>query len=82
MNLQKYFPLAIIALLTTTLSSCAAIEGIFKAGVWSGIIIVVVVLALVKSGYLAKSLVAAVRANTYRNTISVITSEPVRSFIF
>lgn len=47
MNIKRYFPLALIALLVTTLSSCQMIEGIFKAGVWSGIIIVVVVLALI-----------------------------------
>jgi cytosine/uracil/thiamine/allantoin permease len=47
MNTKKYFPLAIIALLTTTLASCSLVEGIFKAGVWSGIIVVVVVLALI-----------------------------------
>ncbi|HEY0176711.1 MAG TPA: hypothetical protein VGC08_10055 [Pedobacter sp.] len=47
MNIKRYFPLALIALLTTTLASCQAIESIFKAGVWSGIIIVVVVLALI-----------------------------------
>ncbi|CAM4166271.1 hypothetical protein SAMN06265348_105303 [Pedobacter westerhofensis] len=47
MNIKKYFPLALVALLVTTLSSCSAIEGIFKAGVWSGIIVVVVVLALI-----------------------------------
>lgn len=34
-------------LLITFLSSCSAIEGIFKAGVWTGIIIVVIVLAVV-----------------------------------
>ena len=47
MNIKKYFPLAFIALLTTTLASCSVVEGIFKAGVWSGIIVVVVVLALI-----------------------------------
>ena len=47
MKITKYFPLALIALLTTTLSSCSVIGDIFKAGVWSGIIIVVVVLALI-----------------------------------
>jgi cytosine/uracil/thiamine/allantoin permease len=47
MNMKKYFPLAFIALLATTLSSCSLVEGIFKAGVWSGIIVVVVVLALI-----------------------------------
>lgn len=47
MNSKRYFPLAVIALLTTTLASCSLIEGIFKAGVWSGVIIVVIVLALI-----------------------------------
>lgn len=47
MNIKKYAPIALIALLMTTLSSCSLIEGIFKAGVWSGIIIVVVVVALI-----------------------------------
>lgn len=47
MNIKKYSPIALVALLMTTLSSCSLIEGIFKAGVWSGIIIVVVVLALI-----------------------------------
>ncbi|MGM9477827.1 hypothetical protein ACS5PU_15455 [Pedobacter sp. GSP4] len=44
--MKRAFPLALIALLCTTLSSCELVEGIFKAGVWSGIIIVVVVVAL------------------------------------
>jgi cytosine/uracil/thiamine/allantoin permease len=46
MNMKRAFPLVLIAFLCTTLSSCELVEGIFKAGVWSGIIIVVVVLAL------------------------------------
>ena len=47
MMIKRYFPLAIIAFLSTTLVSCELVEGIFKAGVWSGIIVVVVVLALI-----------------------------------
>lgn len=47
MEIKKYLPLAFVALIMTTLSSCQLIEGIFKAGVWSGIIVVVVVLALI-----------------------------------
>ena len=47
MEIKKYLPLALVALVMTTLSSCQLIEGIFKAGVWSGIIVVVVVLALI-----------------------------------
>lgn len=44
---KRYFPLAIIAFLTTTLTSCELVEGIFKAGMWTGIIVVVLVIALI-----------------------------------
>ncbi|MES2457499.1 MAG: hypothetical protein V4594_18225 [Bacteroidota bacterium] len=47
MLIRRYFPLAIIAFLCTTLASCELVEGIFKAGVWVGVIIVVFVLALI-----------------------------------
>lgn len=40
-------PLTLVALLVSTLSSCELIGGIFKAGMWTGIILVVVVIALV-----------------------------------
>lgn len=45
--MKKYIPLSLIALVCTVLSSCELIEGIFKAGVWTGVIIVVVIIALV-----------------------------------
>lgn len=45
--MKKHIPLAFIALLSATLSSCEVIEGIFKAGLWAGVIIVIVVLALI-----------------------------------
>lgn len=45
--LKKLIPLSLVALLATTLSSCELVEGIFKAGVWTGIILVVVVVAIV-----------------------------------
>ncbi|WP_165499796.1 hypothetical protein [Pedobacter frigidisoli] len=44
--MKKVFPIALIAFLCTTLSSCELIGGIFKAGVWSGVIVVVIVVAL------------------------------------
>ncbi|NII85055.1 MULTISPECIES: hypothetical protein [unclassified Pedobacter] len=44
--MKRAFPLVMIAFLCTTLSSCELVEGIFKAGVWVGVIVVVVVLAL------------------------------------
>ena len=37
----------LVCSLLLTLSSCEAIGAIFKAGVWSGVLIVVLVLALV-----------------------------------
>lgn len=44
--MKRHIPLAVIALLATTLSSCELVEGIFKAGVWVGVIVVVVILAI------------------------------------
>ncbi|MDQ1149782.1 MULTISPECIES: hypothetical protein [Sphingobacterium] len=45
--MKKIIPFALMSSLLVLVSSCAAIEGIFKAGVWSGILLVVVVVALV-----------------------------------
>jgi hypothetical protein len=42
--LRRAWPIVPLSLL---LSGCEAIEGIFKAGVWSGVIIVVLALGLV-----------------------------------
>lgn len=44
---KKYLPIGLLAVLMTTLSSCELAKGIFKTGVWTGIIIVVLVLALI-----------------------------------
>lgn len=45
--MRRYIPLAVIALFCTTLASCDLVTGIFEAGVWAGVIIVVLVLALI-----------------------------------
>jgi len=45
--MKKIIPFALMSSLLMLVSSCAAIEGIFKAGVWSGILMVVVVVAIV-----------------------------------
>lgn len=37
----------LVVLLAVTLSGCAAIAGIFKAGFWTGLIIAVVVIGVV-----------------------------------
>jgi len=47
MTIKKYFPLALVAFLCTTLTSCEVIGDIFKAGIWVGVIIVVLVIALI-----------------------------------
>jgi hypothetical protein len=38
--------LALIPIMALALSGCAAVEGIFKAGVWVGVIAVAIVLAV------------------------------------
>ncbi|MDR0261874.1 MAG: hypothetical protein LBJ04_01480 [Sphingobacterium sp.] len=45
--MKKIIPFALMSSLLMLVASCAAIEGIFKAGVWSGILLVVVVVAIV-----------------------------------
>ena len=46
MRLSTNLALSLLVALAATTSGCAAIEGIFKAGVWVGIIVVVLVGAL------------------------------------
>lgn len=45
--MKKHIPLAFIALLSTILTSCDLVAGIFKAGLWAGVMIVILVLALI-----------------------------------
>ena len=47
MDMNRFGIGILIFAATTLLSSCSVIEGIFKAGVWSGIIVVVIVVALI-----------------------------------
>jgi apolipoprotein N-acyltransferase len=47
MTTSRLFSLFALVLMVTTLSSCAAIGDIFKAGAWVGIIGVFLVVALV-----------------------------------
>ncbi len=46
MKTKSTFLLALITM-AYSLSSCQIVSGIFKAGVWTGIIIVVIVIALI-----------------------------------
>lgn len=45
-NLQAYF-FAFMLILTMTLSSCDVIGDIFQAGMWTAVIIIVIVIALI-----------------------------------
>ncbi len=48
MNKFNFRQMAVLmALLVVTLSSCEAVAGIFKAGLWVGVIIVVVIVAII-----------------------------------
>ena len=47
MNLSRYSLFFFLCVLATTLTGCDAIAGIFKAGAYTGIIAVVVVLLIV-----------------------------------
>lgn len=47
--MKKYNGILLAALffIITTMSSCAAIEGIFKAGVWVGVLVVVLIVGII-----------------------------------
>jgi len=47
---MRAFPLVLVLSAATLLTGCDAIAGIFKAGVWTGVIAVVVVIALIVWG--------------------------------
>ena len=44
--LSFLFRALLVVLLTVTVAGCAAIAGIFKAGVWVGIIIAVIIVVI------------------------------------
>lgn len=45
--MKKFILPSLLLFTITLLSSCELVEGIFKAGVWTGIIVVVLIIALV-----------------------------------
>ena len=46
-RLSRYWMLVLLVLASVSVSGCEAIAGIFKAGVWTGIVMVVILIALV-----------------------------------
>lgn len=47
MRIFRNMPWAVLSVIAVTFSSCEVIGAIFKAGVWTGIIIVILVIALI-----------------------------------
>ena len=50
-RLSRYWMLALLVVTAISVSGCAAIAGIFKAGVWTGVVMVVILVAIV--GFIA-----------------------------
>ena len=46
-RLSRYWMLVLLVLASVSVSGCEAIAGIFKAGVWTGIVMVVILIAIV-----------------------------------
>lgn len=45
--MRKLFPVSALLFLMSLLSSCEVIGGIFKAGMWTGILLIVVVVGVI-----------------------------------
>ena len=50
-RLSRYWMLILLVLASFTVAGCAAIAGIFKAGVWTGVVMVVILLGII--GFMA-----------------------------
>jgi hypothetical protein len=46
-RLSRYWMIALLVLASMTVAGCDAIVGIFKAGVWTGVVMVVVLIAII-----------------------------------
>jgi hypothetical protein len=46
-RLSRYWMIALLVLASVTVAGCDAIVGIFKAGVWTGIVMVVILIAII-----------------------------------
>ena len=50
-RLSRYWMLVLLIVAAMSVSGCAAIAGIFKAGMWTGVVMVVILIAVV--GFIA-----------------------------
>jgi len=46
-RLSRYWMIVLLVLASFTVAGCAAIAGIFKVGVWTGVVMVVILIAIV-----------------------------------
>ena len=46
-RLRRYWMLVLLVLASFSVSGCEAIAGIFKAGVWTGVVMIVILIAIV-----------------------------------
>lgn len=47
MQKSNYLALTLLLMITVSMSSCEVIGGIFEAGIWTGLIVVVIVIAII-----------------------------------
>ena len=47
MQKSNYLAFTLLLMITVSLSSCEVIGGIFEAGIWTGLIVVVIVIAII-----------------------------------
>jgi hypothetical protein len=45
--LSRYLMIVLLVLAAVSMTGCEAIAGIFKAGVWTGVVMVVILIALI-----------------------------------
>jgi hypothetical protein len=46
-RLSRYWMIALLVLASVTVAGCEAVAGIFKAGVWTGVVMVVILIAVI-----------------------------------
>ena len=50
-RLSRYWMIVLLVLASFTVAGCAAITGIFKAGVWTGVVMIVILIGII--GFIA-----------------------------
>jgi hypothetical protein len=50
-RLSRYWMIVLLVLVSFTVAGCEAVVGIFKAGVWTGVVMIVILLGII--GFIA-----------------------------